>query len=143
MLRYISLIKEAFKNVFPDMFKLTTRLGKFSFIFTILAVLIIFFNLITLMNYAMSWFGFPESLATDLVNLGNILLLALVFIMGIRRIHDVGFTAWILLLGFMHPIFIPILVILLLWSGDPNTNKYGAPVEDLSLDDFLNRDEEY
>jgi uncharacterized membrane protein YhaH (DUF805 family) len=143
MFRYVGLIGKAFKNVFPDMFKLTTRLGKYSFIFTILALMVIFFNIVTLLNYAMSWFGFPETVATDIVNGLNFLLISIVFIMSIRRVHDVGFTAWLLMLGFMHPVFIPFLVILVLWKGDPNVNKYGAPVEDLNLDEFLERDEEY
>lgn len=140
MFRYVGLIGKAFTNVFPDMFKLTTRLGKYSFIFTVLAIFLIFLNLINLLNYAMSWFSFPANVATDIVHILNALLLSIVFIMAIRRIHDVGFTAWMLLLGFMNPIFIPILVLILLWKGDPNPNKYGPPVEDLNLDEFLNRD---
>ncbi len=48
-------------------------------------------------------------------------LFAFMLITSIKRLHDIGYSAWaVILLG-------PIVPLLLLLPGEPNTNSYGDP----------------
>lgn len=52
---------------------------------------------------------------------------------SVRRLHDVGLSGWMLLIGLIPLIGWIALIILLAKEGDPNDNKYGpAPKEEIA-----------
>ncbi len=111
------------------------RIGRLHFFLGQILSIVVTALLLTVMfltAMALGGPGTPKILEYGII--GIILLLvaltvALAFSQIVKRLHDVGYPGWILLLNFIPYVYIALTLFLLLKRGDQGINKYGAPSE--------------
>ncbi len=75
------------------------------------------------------------SLSQSLANIYSLLVLIPTLAVGARRLHDIGKSGWMQLVGLIPLIGWIWLIILFAKKGDTGENKYGKPSLGLSQDD--------
>jgi uncharacterized membrane protein YhaH (DUF805 family) len=111
------------------------RIGRFHFFLGQILLIVVTALLLTIMfltAMALGGPGTPKIFEYGII--GIILLLvaltvALAFSQIVKRLHDVGYPGWILLLNFIPYVYIVLTLFLLFKRGDQGINKYGAPSE--------------
>jgi uncharacterized membrane protein YhaH (DUF805 family) len=136
------LTRNSFTLLFDGFFNLTGRLGRVPFI----TVSVVFFILLINMPPLLAMFGVPIPivslfLQTYVFTAGFILLFA-----AIRRAHDVGFTAFVLIV-LLIPNYVGFTasIIFLFWSGENKPNRWGDVPSDAGLEQMIkgaNREED-
>lgn len=107
----------------------------YSIIPLLAAVLITFMTVLSNTGGASDTLSDSGSGLSDMVNLlaiplgigGVILVILTSFSAYTRRLHDLGVSGWWQLVSFIPPIGLFMLLYILLWPGQQQTNKYGPP----------------
>ncbi len=104
------------KSIVEKYFSCKGRLNRERYIFRFLAVVIVSAVILIPGYYISEYLGF-------FINLGTMFI---VFMLGVRRTHDIGKSGWWMLL-----MFIPIAdfiwgLVLIFKKGDSGSNEYGA-----------------
>ena len=69
-----------------------------------------------------------------------LLVLIILVSIGVRRMHDIGWSGWPVILYLVPPIGFLLFLILLFWPGEKKANVYGQIPHDREfLDELLNR----
>jgi uncharacterized membrane protein YhaH (DUF805 family) len=94
---------------FRNIFNITGRLGRMSFILVLIVMLSVFINIPPFL----AMFGVNPNSIMNVVSLSWFVLCCAVFLFAAQRIHDVGFSVAILLLGAIPYVGFIIIVFLL------------------------------
>lgn len=109
------------------MFDLAKRLGRFGFFgYWLLAVVVV------------AVISYPAAvLSRDMSGTQNIELLRLILTamlgylmvlpVSVRRLHDIGWSGWWVLLLFVPFVFAALFLALLFWPGTKEANRFGPP----------------
>lgn len=87
----------------------------------------------------LAMFGAESDSIIDAISFAWIILCSALVLFATQRIHDVGFSAAVLLTGFIPYVGLIIVVILLLLPGEEANNRFGDVPESFSLKDLFPR----
>lgn len=139
MFNFFPFFTGSVKKSFGELFLLTGRLGRVTFLLSALFMLLLIFNLSNILHTVLGLFGSDFTIEETFIHMATNVFWIILGLMSVRRIHDVGYSAGALLLGFVPYVGLFIVIWLLWLPGDPDTNVYGAPVETFTFDEMLKR----
>lgn len=124
---------------FRNMFNITGRLGRLSFIFSSLVMVSVFINLPPF--FAM--FGATPETILNIITLGWFIISCIFFLLAVQRIHDVGFSVAVLMIGFIPYVGFLAALLLLFLPGEDKPNRFGDVPESVSLQDLFPRTDNF
>lgn len=127
------IIKNSFKELFTGFFNITGRIGQTPFI----TVTTVFFIFAVNLPPISIMLGIPANIVAIIMQTYLLIIGTTLFFASIRRAHDVGFTALLLMVLFI-PYVGPILtLVFLFWKGEPNRNRWGDTPSDAGIGEMI------
>lgn len=114
------------------------RLGRAHFAWACL-VLVVIAIVINILTYALDLLGDSLGMLASIVSVIVFIAIAIVSLgISVRRYHDLDWSGWFVLLGFIPIVNLVMLIVLLFKQGTPAANRFGEPfAKDMPLKEAI------